>query len=515
LGAAPADAGAGALADGGGFGDSLKRAVEAQAAPAAGGGRLADAALSSAIPGTVPGFVPVPGAATPPAPTQTLAEASPLEPGAEDAPTLAASPGAAPMSKIDADDTHSKEAAPAEAVMPAIPLLAWPPPPPSPPMMSGFPSLSPSQAEPARAPLDTSSPIEASAMALARAMPDPVPSMARAASAFAAPAPVPSPAGALPADGRAAPPPPREAEAATIALALSPQAATGLVPPATAVVPLATALVPQAAAAASGAAQAPSAQPALVEQAILAAAGPQTAPTGGAARGQASAERLVRGAASRVETGPAPASLAIPQPELPEAPGAAPAPVLPASRPAAVTAEASHHPERAMAEALHPPDPVIAAPSTLAGASAREAPRAPAASPGRQVLPMAIAMLISPGVAPTLSVMLDPAELGRLEIRVGRDAGGTSLRLIADRPETMALLARDRGELQQGLSQSGITLNGDGIRFEMAGAAQPDQQGGGQQGQPHRQRQHLGEAAAALPGMPPPTAPQSLLDMRV
>jgi len=122
---------------------------------------------------------------------------------------------------------------------------------------------------------------------------------------------------------------------------------------------------------------------------------------------------------------------------------------------------------------------------------------------------MAMAMLLSPGATPTLSVTLEPAELGRLEIRVGREAGGASLRLIAERPETLSLLVRDQRDLQQGLAQSGITLNADGIRFEMA-----EQDGHA------RQEQQRRPGSRRPPGDANSTSPQqafqlSLLDIHI
>lgn len=139
----------------------------------------------------------------------------------------------------------------------------------------------------------------------------------------------------------------------------------------------------------------------------------------------------------------------------------------------------------------------------------RDAPRPAAMPPARQVLPIAIAMLVSPGGNNTLSVTLEPLELGRLEIRVGRDADGASLRLIAERPETLSLLARDQRDLQQGLAQSGISLNAEGIRFEMAG----------QDGQSRQEQQPGQRGRQPRPETPAPAQPMvlpaSLLDMQI
>ena len=208
-----------------------------------------------------------------------------------------------------------------------------------------------------------------------------------------------------------------------------------------------------------------------------------------------------------VEAGPQPApAAALPVP-LPM--------VAPAFPPA--THELAHNaPPHAMAgpaEVAAGPDAQAALLSAMpqpAGQAPREAPAAAPMPPARQVMPMAMAMLLSPGATPTLSVTLDPAELGRLEIRVGREAGGASLRLIAERPETLSLLVRDQRDLQQGLAQSGITLNADGIRFEMA-----EQDGHSRQEQQRRPGGRSRSLADANSTSPQQAFQLSLLDIRI
>jgi flagellar hook-length control protein FliK len=190
-------------------------------------------------------------------------------------------------------------------------------------------------------------------------------------------------------------------------------------------------------------------------------------------------------------------------------------PLLPALPP--VAHEFGHHaPPHAVvgqAEATAGPEAPAALLSAMhqaTGEALREAPRAAPMPPARQVMPMAMAMLLSPGATPTLSVTLDPAELGRLEIRVGREAGGASLRLIAERPETLSLLVRDQRDLQQGLAQSGITLNADGIRFEMA-----EQDGHARQEQQRRPGGRSRPLAETNSANPQQIVQLSLLDIRI
>ena len=222
------------------------------------------------------------------------------------------------------------------------------------------------------------------------------------------------------------------------------------------------------------------------------------------------------------------------QPGLPESPAenlaqpvatASPAifPPTVQARPAA-PAPAVRGPESALAIARPITEPFAPPPAPAAAAAPSEPAHVAPPSPTRQVLPLTIAMLISPGTAPTLSVTLEPGEMGRLEIRVGRDAEGTTLRLIAERPETAALMQRDGRELQQGLAQSGIRLDASAIRFETAapggqGVGQGAGQGAGQgsgQGAGNPRDRAPGREPRRSPGrMDEADVPLSLLDMRI
>jgi hypothetical protein len=58
-----------------------------------------------------------------------------------------------------------------------------------------------------------------------------------------------------------------------------------------------------------------------------------------------------------------------------------------------------------------------------------------------------------------IELLLEPAELGRVEIRVeprGGPGETTAVRILAERPETLALLQRDARELDRALTQAGL-----------------------------------------------------------
>ena len=64
----------------------------------------------------------------------------------------------------------------------------------------------------------------------------------------------------------------------------------------------------------------------------------------------------------------------------------------------------------------------------------------------------------TPGTANGFQLALDPVELGRVEIRVQREGESHSVRVTAERPETLALLLRDRQELDRSLSDAGLRV---------------------------------------------------------
>ncbi|WP_331301805.1 flagellar hook-length control protein FliK [Methylobacterium oryzae] len=81
-------------------------------------------------------------------------------------------------------------------------------------------------------------------------------------------------------------------------------------------------------------------------------------------------------------------------------------------------------------------------------------------------------------------IRLDPAELGRIDVKLEIDKahGRVMTHLVVDRPETLALLQRDYGQLQQALSQAGFDPSAGGINLSLRGDGSA--QSGGSGGQP-------------------------------
>jgi Meckel syndrome type 1 protein len=149
-----------------------------------------------------------------------------------------------------------------------------------------------------------------------------------------------------------------------------------------------------------------------------------------------------------------------------------------------------------------------------------EAPAPSAASPPlpmRQISPITIALAFTPGTANGFQLALDPAELGRVEIRVQRDGESHSVRVTAERPETLALLLRDRQELDRSLSDAGLRVEAKGIEFTLGAPS-----GGSDQRPQGEARAGASRAGRARPGTlteteptPPARAQRGLLDLNI
>jgi flagellar hook-length control protein FliK len=82
-------------------------------------------------------------------------------------------------------------------------------------------------------------------------------------------------------------------------------------------------------------------------------------------------------------------------------------------------------------------------------------------------------------------IRLDPAELGRIDVKLEIDKAQNRVmtHLVVDRPETLALLQRDAGQLQQALSQAGLDPSASGLNLSLRSDGGAQSGGGsGQQG---------------------------------
>ena len=206
----------------------------------------------------------------------------------------------------------------------------------------------------------------------------------------------------------------------------------------------------------------------------------------------------------------------------PERPVAAPAPpehpVLAATPPPEAPPPATPRPPQPDAGYVAPaglsPPPTAAPAESTAPARPAMVPPPP---PARQVAQVAIALALGTGQAPRLTVALEPEALGRVEIRIERGAEGeaASVRVLAERPETLALLQRDARELDRALGQAGVPVAEGALQFGLSsgdpnrGGRQPGAGSGGAGG--------WAAGTAALPAEATRPAPLalSLLDIAV
>ena len=119
-----------------------------------------------------------------------------------------------------------------------------------------------------------------------------------------------------------------------------------------------------------------------------------------------------------------------------------------------------------------------------------------------------------------LTIALDPVELGRVEVSIGQGKEAGQIRIMAERPETLALLQRDQRELDRALNQAGLSDMGRSLSFSLAS----DQ--GRQHQQQHAAHHGANRFAGALTGieserplgpipMPARAGSTSLLDIAV
>lgn len=101
-------------------------------------------------------------------------------------------------------------------------------------------------------------------------------------------------------------------------------------------------------------------------------------------------------------------------------------------------------------------------------------PASASASLYPQIAPVLVSLAGGPAGTEQLTVRLDPAELGLVEIRIDRAPNAPpAVSITADRPETLLLLQRDQHQLHWALDQAGIPVEGRQVTFQ-PGPPDPD-----------------------------------------
>jgi hypothetical protein len=168
-----------------------------------------------------------------------------------------------------------------------------------------------------------------------------------------------------------------------------------------------------------------------------------------------------------------------------EAPGVEAAPVATVAVAIGNVPLTQADPPPATATLLQPSSTPMTAPPTLAPMAALPdtpaGPRPmPRMAPAEQVAPVAIALSLGGGKDGRIALILDPAELGRVEVTVERVGDAARVHVAAERPETLALLARDGAALDRALGGAGIgTEGGRSLGFSLLGGDAGGQPMGG------------------------------------
>jgi chemotaxis protein MotD len=177
------------------------------------------------------------------------------------------------------------------------------------------------------------------------------------------------------------------------------------------------------------------------------------------------------------------------------------APSLQVDRPNGDSATSSTSGHHAATVASQPQAPTPDALSQL-GAT-MTTPQTPTAIPAAQLTATAVTNLAVPvsGLAVQIAasaragnsrfeIRLDPAELGRIDVRLDVDRhGNVTSHLTVEKPETLAMLRQDAPQLQRSLEDAGLKTGQNGLQFSLRD--QSSGQHNNSNGQAERQPQRL------------------------
>ena len=162
-----------------------------------------------------------------------------------------------------------------------------------------------------------------------------------------------------------------------------------------------------------------------------------------------------------------------------------------------------------------PPDGMLQrTDAPLPSTAAREAPAPP---PARQLAPVVVSLALGRGDE-ALTISLDPGELGRVEVSIGQGKEAGQVRIVAERPETLALLQRDQRDLDRALNQAGLGDMARSMSFSLASDQGRQQQQGSAHEKGNRASMIVGglDGGRATPAMQVPSRnATSLIDIAV
>lgn len=154
-------------------------------------------------------------------------------------------------------------------------------------------------------------------------------------------------------------------------------------------------------------------------------------------------------------------------------------------------------------DSLLPGASVASTASTQAPSVAATQPPAPAAAAvPLGAVPMTIGLRSLQG-SNHFEIRLDPGDLGRIDVSldIDKERGTVMAHLVVDRVETLALLQRDTGSLQQALSQAGLDASEANINVSLRSDTQSGGRGADGQGSDGRHPDGR-PGGPGLPGQP-------------
>ena len=109
--------------------------------------------------------------------------------------------------------------------------------------------------------------------------------------------------------------------------------------------------------------------------------------------------------------------------------------------------------------------------------AAAAAAEQPALTPAAQVGPALASFAVGaaqPDAPQHLIIRLDPAELGRVQVRIERTPDGPArVELVVERPDTLLMLLRDQPQLHRALDLAGVPAADRTLQFQLAPAFTP------------------------------------------
>jgi hypothetical protein len=122
--------------------------------------------------------------------------------------------------------------------------------------------------------------------------------------------------------------------------------------------------------------------------------------------------------------------------------------------------------------------------STTAAASTNTLTATAATGAGVPISGLAVEIAASVQSGKTrFDVRLDPADLGRIDVRIDVDRNGqVTSHLTVEKPETLSMLQQDAPQLQQALNDAGLKTGSGGLQFSLRDQSSSGQNSGNQSG---------------------------------